>query len=432
MKRILSLIFAVIMVLSLCGCDRLDNLKNVEIPPLRDPAAEEEVQETPAPSSLPEEKSAPANHVIVSIAPHKEEYFDPQNGTKLILTFSYETPAVYIEGRDEASGAVNEYIALLDETYCTGNDYGAGTADGLNAMLEMATDNYSYIVETGAEDVPMEFASNRSVRVSRADSRILSLVYSDYSYTGGAHGNSVERAYIFDAQTGERLTLETLGENYEGLCDFLTEYMLELFEADSDGYYSEKIEEGFVDDNDYEKAFRGLLRDGSWYLDDNGMVIFSDVYELGSFAAGETEFRIPYSKLQEFFLESRMPLPRSGSGSFSLKGREEIEDGSAEVIDRVVADEEGQDFWLQLDGIAYNVSISRIEYVDKLYRTAQLWNCSYMEDCLLQLRAGIPEGMPNLLLSYEDGDGNIQEFVLTQSGEDGSLILSSPDIEAVG
>ena len=126
MKKILVSVLALAMLLSLCACSGLSNLKDVDIPPLPDkdaeepaaapvPTAEAEPTEMPVESKLP-------NHIILSIVPHNEVYYDPQNGDTVILTFSYDTVEVYVEGRDEASQKINEYIATLDETYYTGNE----------------------------------------------------------------------------------------------------------------------------------------------------------------------------------------------------------------------------------------------------------------------------------------------------------------------
>jgi hypothetical protein len=54
-----------------------------------------------------------------------------------------------------------------------------------------------------------------------------------------------------------------------------------------------------------------------------------------------------------------------------------------------------------------------------------------MTDCAIQLVTLIPEGMPNIKISYTDAQGE-HSMLLTQSGEDGSIILVNDDIQAVG
>ena len=102
------------------------------------------------------------------------------------------------------------------------------------------------------------------------------------------------------------------------------------------------------------------------------------------------------------------------------------------MIDKVVVDENGTALCIEAEGTVYDVRLSKVDYADRFYETALLWSCSYMNDCILQLNAAIPEGMPNLMVSYRDADGTQHKLLLTQSGEDGSYILSDENIEAVG
>ena len=54
---------------------------------------------------------------------------------------------------------------------------------------------------------------------------------------------------------------------------------------------------GFIPNDDYTAALSALLREGSWYFSGSGMVIFSSLYEISSYAAGIIQFEIPYSEL---------------------------------------------------------------------------------------------------------------------------------------
>ena len=444
MKKITAIILALALMAALCGCGSLNNLKNVELPPLPDANTQqtepspEVTAEIDTTNSIP--KSALPQHVIVSMEKHSEEHYDPQNGDTLILSFSYETPRVYIEGRPEESNAVNEYIATVDETYYTGNDYGVGEGNddyamsGLNGMLEMATDNYSYAVENGVTDMPLEFSSSRTGRVERIDSRVLSMVYTTYTYTGGAHGNYFDTGYTFDTESGEYVTLDMLSGNFDELKAFLADYMIGLYTADKDGYYSARVFADMVTDGDVNAAIPALVRDGSWYFSEDGMVIYSAVYELGPYAAGIVDFVIPYNDLAGHIDDKWLPAERTAeSGSLTLKAQSDIADGSIEIIDKVTVDAEGEALCLEADGTVYDVRLASVDYSDRFYETAQLWACSYMSDCVLQLDTMIPDGMPDLMVSFRDASDAQTRLLLTQSGENGAYILmNDSDIEAVG
>lgn len=445
MKKTLAIIICLALVCALCGCSGLNNLKDVELPPLPD-VSEVAPEPTALPTpqidtSLSSAQSTLPEHVIVGMETHSEQYFDPQNGDTLILTFSYETPRVYIEGRDAAMSAINEYIATVDETYYTGNDYGIdGEYDavstrisGISAFLETATDNYAYAVETGDENMPLEFSCARTARVERIDSRALSLVYNTYTFTGGAHGNYSDLAYNFDTESGERIKLDTLSANPDALIAFLSEYLLKLYNEDEDGYYSSRVYEDITlgGEND---PIAALVRDGAWYFDHDGMVFFSQPYELGPYASGIIDFTVPYGELDGQIYDKYLPPEYDAAdGALALKAQSDFADGSIEIIDKVTLTEGGEALCLEAAGTVYDLRLSSVDYTDAFYETARLWAASYMSDCILQLETVIPDGMPDLMVSYRSSDGALSRMLLTQSGEDGAYILMDETaVEAVG
>lgn len=428
MKKIMALILVLALAATMCACDELEKLQQVELPPLPTAEPSPEPETTPEPEETPEPSPEPAelgNRVIISIKNKTEIHNAPDNEAQRLLTFSYDTPQVHIEGNDAAAALINDHIALLDELYYTGT----GVGDGVNALLEMALDNYSYSAETGAE-VGLEFSSDRSVSVFRADSSAVSLVFTTMTYTGGAHGNYFDVGYVYDAQTGELLTLDKLTSDFDGFSDFVLEYMLTLAKEDETYASLDLIE-------DLRSALAMLIREGSWYFDENGMVFFSDVYELASYAEGIIRFTIPYAELENVLDEKWLPNQRpDGEGNFDVSLQSDVSSGSVEIIDKMTADSEGLELCLKAVGTVYDVSISSVEYADyshKFFETANHWACSYMDDCAIQLVTLIPEGMPDLMISYTTADGLRHHSLISQSGVDGSIILiDAESVEAIG
>ena len=429
MKKIVALLLVLALAATMCACDELEKLQQVELPPLPtvEPSPEPETTPEPAEES-PEPSPEPlelGNRVIVSIKNNTEIHNAPDNEAQRILTFSYDTPQVHIEGNDAAAAAINDHIAVLDELYYSGT----GNGDGINAMLEMALDNYSYAVDTGAE-LGLEYSSDRTVSVPRADNAVVSLILSTNTYTGGVHGNYFDRGYVYDARTGELLTLEKLTSDADAFSAFAASYLVELAKNDETYASLDLIE-------DLPSAMAALLREGSWYFDDNGLVVFSDVYELASYAEGIIRFTIPYGALEDYIDAKWLPTQRqSGDGSFEVSLLSDVPSGSVEIIDRVTADSEGLELCLKAVGTVYDVSISSVEYADyshKFFETASHWACSYMSDCAIQLVTLIPEGMPNLMISYTTADGVHHHSLISQSGVDGSISLTDAEsVEAIG
>ena len=452
MKKIFSLLLVFVFILSMSGCETLQKLEGIELPPLPE-ATEEVVTEAdnaePAQEPVADEDDTEAivseepvayetvelnNRVLVNIGSTSLEEYDPQNGELLILTFSYETPHVSIDGRNEAAQKINDYIAMLDETYYTGNDYGAGSSLGYNAMLEFAQDHYGYMIDTGSEYNAATdlFFSSRTASVTRADDAILSILYDNYDYTGSAYGSQTDRAYIFDTQTGARLSLESLSGDKKALSAFLVDYMVNLTESDTVYYQRIQLDitKSIMGVEDLEGACQALLREGSWYFDSDGLVIFSDQGEMGTIIAGMIEFHIPYAELSGVIDEKWIPKEKTEPGRFTVAPMDDIEDGTVEIIDFVSASHEGETYCVTAEGAVYDVRISTVQYSNSFYETALLWYASHMSGCAIQLQALLPDGMPDLMISYTSG-GERHSVLLTH-GEEGGPALVDDTIEAVG
>ena len=444
MKKVLTILLALFMLLQLAACSQLSSLKSVELPPLPEITEKPEVRpmaesvtETPPMAQEPVFELPPTDDpsedmhcaVIVNFRSTLLEDYDPAEGTEKILRFSYVTPHVTIPGREDAADAINEKIAMLDETYYTGNDYGDGPSDGYNGFLEQAIDNFTYAREMGV-DIPLEFEAERTVDVERADGRILSLYFNEYSFLGGAHGSYVGKAYVFDTKTGTLLTLQDLTPDYEAFSSFVAQKMVEQAQNDED--MREEISP-FIPEEDWERSFARLLREGSWYLDDEGLVLFSQLYELASYAAGIQSFTVSYEDLGSLLFDKWRPGVKETAGSFELLELGQMEEGSFPILDMVQLSENGEQLCLRSGECVYDVVLSRADYSEDLNRfflEGTLWYCSCMQNSGVQITAVLPETVPDLALSWRGEDGMRHTALLTRSGENGALILMEESLES--
>ena len=434
MKKIVSTVLMLVLCAGLCACG------GVDLPPL--PTAAPAETPAPAPSAAPAtppptpEQAEPIpvdglkGSVIVSNRNTEKLAYDPESGEILILRFSYDSPTVIIEENPAAAEKINEFLGMREEAFYTGEDYGDGFGTGYNNMLTLAEDNYLFQTYESETEYPMyELSSAQTVSVLRNDGRVLTLNYFESSYTGGAHGIYSERSYCFDPATGEQITLDALSDDTAALRSFLRGKLVEILMND------ENIQQqtyGFIDPDALEETLGTLLREGSWYLDYDGMVVFSDLYEISSYAAGIVSFRIPYAELDGQIDQRFLPDLQAASGSFKALDADQMTDGSTQIVDMLKVFDEGQTVYLVAEGEVSDVRITSVAYSAFFHDVTQLWSCSAMNDAALQLVTVIPDGMPNLKISWRTAEGE-QACYLTQSGEDGSLILLPvEDVEAVG
>ncbi|HWO96746.1 MAG TPA: S-layer homology domain-containing protein [Bacillus sp. (in: firmicutes)] len=125
--------------------------------------------------------------------------------------------------------------------------------------------------------------------VKRADNEYISIIFTDYTYTGGAHGMYWNTGYTFDTKTGSLLTLGEVANNSNYVNIINDEIHKQIQQRRSSGEYT-----------DWEfKDFSSINNDTGFYVTAGGIVIYFQPYEYTPYALGIPEFSIPFSAFQE-------------------------------------------------------------------------------------------------------------------------------------
>lgn len=127
---------------------------------------------------------------------------------------------------------------------------------------------------------------NYQVKYNR--SGLLSIVFSDYQYSGGAHGLTVQKAYTFDLKTGEQYLLKDIFTEGSGYVSLIT--------GDVKRQMAEReMTETLV-------PFEAIREDQDFYLSNNGVVVYFQAYEYYPYAYGIPEFAVDFSSMNEILL----------------------------------------------------------------------------------------------------------------------------------
>lgn len=114
-----------------------------------------------------------------------------------------------------------------------------------------------------------------------------------YSYTGGAHPNTVLMAWNFDLTTGQFFTPEVLATDGQGFSKAVKEMILDQIsftpeEALAEGYW-ENYQEIVAGWSSYAVSF-----------DKDGMNVGFSPYELAAYVVGAQEFHLSYEQLEPY------------------------------------------------------------------------------------------------------------------------------------
>lgn len=238
-------------------------------------------------------KNAPAPELKITIkSPVTEQKgYDRETGTHLVLTFSYDSPAITIPGREDISKRINDYLHSQEDIYVSGINYerDPSAPQGYESLLAEAQARYTQCQADGAEFLPASI--KRRSELVRADERVVSVLVNSTTRSGSGGSNSRNTAYVFSGETGRLLSFTELAYDQQIFEDFLIDWMVQ--KAKSDPAIQKKIT--YFGEALYADRFRDIMHDGSWYLEKDALILFTG--DFGGEEAGTVEFRIPFKDL---------------------------------------------------------------------------------------------------------------------------------------
>ena len=413
MKKISLLILAVTLGMILFGCAGIPALPSeTPIPDSHIAFSSGQLSEADSPSSsaeaadlLPEE--AGSGQIMIKINNSDiDYYYAPDGSGKLILSYICEKPSVEIEGNDYASDSINNFFNDLDEEYYTGEVRGSGNliGPGFNQMLQKAYDNFQIYTDYDT-DRRLDLVFSHYVDVVRCDNHVLSFVFTDYLYEGSGSGEYYKYALSFDTFSGDFIDI-TVGKDATKIRRTVNRNV-ENYESLS-----------------YEK--------GCFYLDAEGLsfLIRSEEEDVGSNYRTVT---VPYSAFSGVDAEYMTATGKYRTGNVTISDHVPA-DSELPILDRIDADPDGQQCFLTVAGTVYDFKLINVQYSNYeeiFYSKNVYWMTNYISESILQLSLNIPDGMPEMMLSYVS-DGVEHNLFISQSGKDGALLLVDGDISAVG
>ncbi len=394
MKKATAIILAMAMIFALCGCHDIYD-KDEDAP-------------------------APEFGVCVDFSRVETDEFVDKGSDELVFAQSICVPEIVSAGSDEAAEKINLDIAYQYELF----DEGADTIR--NAALSIADEKAAAELEAAeASDKPegLEFQTFMYVEtaeLSRGDVGVISLSYDVYTYSGGAHGYVSRTSASYDASTGEKLTLESISDEPELLEQLVYGYILNISAGEK---YKNEAGESIFFNPDLTESISDLIGSGNWFFSSEGLVFFANPYELAAFSYGRIEFTVPYAAMDGLLKEEYLPVQLEGDNGMMLAQRCDGTDTSElDLLGTVTVDEKGQSIIISAQETVYSVKLvfAKSGLPDNI-----LWYRSYMTtDEALELVSFIPDTAPSVILSYTLADGTVVERGISQSGKDGSIILT--------
>jgi len=161
--------------------------------------------------------------------------------------------------------------------------------DGINSLFRQEAASAKQEGQQNIKDYPPSLSPNKyetyfDYRIKYNRNNILSVIFLDYQYTGGAHGSTIQKAYTLDLQTGKEYAMK------------------DLFKTGSDcaALFNSEVRQGIKDRELYElTTFSAISADQAFYLDNSGVSVYFQQYEYFPYAAGIQTFTLDYPALKD-------------------------------------------------------------------------------------------------------------------------------------
>lgn len=172
--------------------------------------------------------------------------------------------------------------------------------DGINSVLRKAAEaarseglknveNFPQDPD-GRSGSPNKYETYFDYRLKYNQNGLLSVIFLNYQYTGGAHGFTVQSSHTFDLKTGKEYKLKDLMKSdaeYVPLISGIVKSQIE-----------ERAKEGLLPEHPI-TPFEAIRDEQDFYLSNNAAVVYFQLYEYFPYAAGIQEFAVGFSQLKD-------------------------------------------------------------------------------------------------------------------------------------
>lgn len=403
MKKRITVIFALLLLLT--GCQA----PSEEVAPTN-PVVAETVPDQPTASTPETEETVNADDIVVYqqrtmlavSMPLVQESLSAEDGTT-IFSHSYQDMRIVLQDPDVADNIIIDYLNRMDDAHSHAEEASAA-----------AQTQYS----PSAGWTP--FYYNTYYSPQRIDQAVLSLYGTDSSYTGDGRPVQIGHAANYNLITGEVLTLGSILSHIdakEQLIDLVTQAASAVAEEKQlYGDYADCISERF----NTEESF-----DEDWYFSAGGLCFYFQLYDIAPYSSGIVVIEVPYESLTGIIVDDFFPPETENTaGSVHCQPISSIDLSDYTQIAELIVHAEGEMYLLYAQGA-----------VTDLYIESGTWNedgTEYLPVCTIfasgsltphdgiMLQTTIPESMPQLRITYRDGEETVSRF-LGQNGFDGSV-----------
>ena len=279
-----------------------------------------------------------------------------------------------------------------------------GILGGIRRDYQVDSSNlYTYAADFVSEwgtDGFYSYSNYQQLGVARHDDAVASLISLSSLYSGGSHPNAVQTAYNLDIDDQRLLTLEDV------ILESAAPELAKLVRAGVDEKFT-MIDGGNGLFEDYGDTIDNSMLYGNmtpyWYMNDKGLVIFYNQYELGPYAAGIIKVEVPYESLTDILAEEYLPtVENTVLGDLLLRGQWE---GRNTIP--ILIEPEGGIIRVGVEGVVRQVQLSEVLWLGETPIAQDLlFSAKIMgQNDVLEITGGFDDENRSFAIEFTNGRG---------------------------
>jgi hypothetical protein len=207
---------------------------------------------------------------------------------------SYESAAVWPEGSSTTEKFIKKVIRkMVVPGYKGSEDIGAFFIREKKKLLDNYRKDYATVKDSELREMASSYSLDESnqLMITFYSEKILSLAYSNYSYTGGAHGNYGTFYTALDLSRNKELELKDI------LTDAGTLKLQSLLERNFRRQFKLKSTDSLTEAGLFENK---IEPNSNFYITGKGLAFAYSPYEIGPYVMGEIDIFIPFRELEAY------------------------------------------------------------------------------------------------------------------------------------
>ena len=133
-----------------------------------------------------------------------------------------------------------------------------------------------------------QYEAYSDYKVTYNKNNLISIPMKLYEFTGGAHGMSYLKAFNYDLISGKEIKLKDMFKkdiNYKTIID---KYIKQQIQENKDIYFNE------------EQGFKGISDNQSFYIEEDGIVVYFGLYEIAPYYVGIPKFKLTWDQFGQY------------------------------------------------------------------------------------------------------------------------------------